>query len=319
MFYKERQAVCGQPEYDRTFWNYIKGRDYTETALGLGMSTENLSYALPNYADNALEKAIAEKSIFRNIATVHHADGSTPRIIVAESNDIAKFIPEMGSINTKAAAKDFTNISVGRYKLATLLKLSNEFARDAAFDLEHYLIRRLGKAYARAEDAAFVNGTGSEEPTGILDDTNGADIGVTAAEITFDDVIRLFFSVAPEFRKSAVWMMNDETALALRLLKDADGNHLWNQANDTIMGKKVIICNDMPSADSGKKPVAFGDFSYYWIVKRGPITLRRLIELYYLTSQTGYLSYEFLDGKLIRRDAVKVLAIGNAADSAVTE
>ena len=319
MLYSEKKAEFGQPEYDRTFWNYMNGHDYCENSLFSGKCRETGSYAFPSYADSSLEKAITENSIFRNISTIHCTDGSTPTIFVAESDDVVKFIPEGGAINTKSTAQDFVRIPVGRYKLATLLKLSNEFARDAAFDLEHYLIRRLGKAYARAEDAAFVNGTGSEEPTGILDDTNGADIGVTTAEITFDDVIRLFFSVAPEFRKSAVWMMNDETALALRLLKDADGNHLWNQADDTILGKKVIICNDMPSAGSGKKPVAFGDFSYYWIVKRGPITLRRLIELYYLTSQTGYLSYEFLDGKLIRRDAVKVLAIGNAADSAVTE
>ena len=40
--------------------------------------------------------------------------------------------------------------------------------------------------------------------------------------------------------------MNDKTALALRKLKDGDGNYLWNQANDTILGRQVIISEYMP-------------------------------------------------------------------------
>lgn len=33
--------------------------------------------------------------------------------------------------------------------------------------------------------------------------------------------------------------MNDKTALVLRTLKDKDGNYLWNQADNTILGKEV--------------------------------------------------------------------------------
>ena len=103
--------------------------------------------------------------------------------------------------------------------------------------------------------------------------------------------------------------MNDNTALALRNLKDSDGSYIWNHANDTILGKPVIICNDMPDADDSEKPIAFGDFSFYWIIKRSPVYVRRLNELFALNNQIGYLGYEFLDGKLIRSDAVKVLKI----------
>ena len=43
-----------------------------------------------------------------------------------------------------------------------------------------------------------------------------------------------------------MWLMNDKTALALRKLKDGDVNYLWNQANDTILGRQVIISEYMP-------------------------------------------------------------------------
>ena len=146
-------------------------------------------------------------------------------------------------------------------------------------------------------------------PTGILDATNGADVGITTAEITYDNVISLYFSVKPEYRKNAVWMMNDETALALRTLKDSAGNYLWRDSDDSILSKKVIISEYMPNAELGSKPIAFGDFSYYWVIGRSPVSVRTLSEKFALNDQIGYLAFEFLDGKLIRPDAIKVLQI----------
>ena len=123
------------------------------------------------------------------------------------------------------------------------------------------------------------------------------------------NLIKTIISVKPEYRKNAVWMMNDTTAIALRKLKDADGNYLWNQANDTILGKTVVISNDMPDADSGKKPILFGDLSYYWIIDRSPVSMKVLQELFAAKNQVGYLCNEYLDARLIRSEAVKVIAI----------
>ena len=125
-------------------------------------------------------------------------------------------------------------------------------------------------------------------------------------------MINQYFSVKPEYRKNGVWLMNDETALALKKLKDDAGNYLWRGSDDTIMGKPVMISEYMPSADPGFKPILFGDFRYYWIVKRSPVTVRTLKELFALKGQIGYLAFEFIDGRLIRREAVKALQITSA-------
>jgi len=105
--------------------------------------------------------------------------------------------------------------------------------------------------------------------------------------------------------------MNDKTALALRKLKDNDSNYLWNQANDTILGKQVIISEYMPDIEAGTKPIAFDDFSYYWIVGRKPVTVRTLLEKFVLYDQIGYLAFEFLDGKLVRNEAIKVIQMAD--------
>ncbi len=96
--------------------------------------------------------------------------------------------------------------------------------------------------------------------------------------MTYDDVISLYFSVDKEYRRNGIWLMNDKTALVLRKLKDNDGNYLWNQANDTILGKQVIISEYMPDIETGTKPIAF----------------------------------EFLDGKLVRNEAIKVIQMADA-------
>ena len=190
--------------------------------------------------------------------------------------------------------------------------MDEDFVNDVGFDIEKYLTQKLGKSFGKAEDNAFINGTGADEPTGILHHTDGAKTALTVETLTYDDVISLYFSVDKEYRKNGIWLMNDKTALALRKLKDNDGNYLWNQANDTILGKQVIILEYMPDIETGTKPIAFGDFSYYWIVGRKPVTVRTLLEKFVLYDQIGYLAFEFLDGKLVRNEAIKVIQMADA-------
>lgn len=126
------------------------------------------------------------------------------------------------------------------------------------------------------------------------------------------EIIKLYLSVDKKYRKHGTWLMNDETALALRTLKDSAGNYLWKESDETIFSKPVQIVDSMPSIGKGQKVIAFGDFSNYWLVQRFPLTIRTLKEKFAMRGQVGYLGCEYLDGKLIRKDAVKVLQM--AAD-----
>ncbi len=295
-------------EYDRHFWNAMKGSGATDT-LSVGTDPVSGGYYLPANAEDKYSAAIRAESIFRNLATVVHAYTPGNRIFASDCADVATWVPEGGSIPLIDAINDFTRYPVDRHKLAIFVKLDNAFIHDATFDIEDYLMKRFAHNFAKAEDAAFVNGTGENAPTGILDSEHGATVGVTTSSISFDDVLQQFFALDPEYRKHAVWMMNDETALKLRRLTDSVLNPLWNHANDTILGKPVVISNDLPSEASGNIPLLFGDFRYYWIVCRSPVSVRTLKEKFVTLDQAGYLATEFMDGKLIRREAVQALQI----------
>lgn len=311
MNYAENRIYTGQPEYDKQFWNSMKGIPYAEDRLEMGRSSATGTYSLPVSADNKYEAEINKVSVFRKLASVFTRYNGAVDIITANSDDIAEFVPESESIEIRNVLNDFDTVRVTATKLATLLRLPSEFVADAAFNLEGYLIKRLARNFARAEDKGFITGTGTDEPLGILDDTAGAETAATVDAITYDDVLSLYFSVKAEYRTNAVWLMNDKTALALRKLKDSAGNYLWNNTDNTILGKPVMISEYMPDAEEGTKPIAFGDFSYYWIVKRTPVSVKMLQELFALRHQIGYLAFEFIDGKLIRTDAVKVIKIAS--------
>jgi HK97 family phage major capsid protein len=287
----------------------MRGYDGSYAELSKGRNVETGTYSMPNSTNNKYMTALEKESLFRNIGTTIKAYDFGYRIFAKDSNDLAQWIPEGESIPIYDGIDDFTINTVDSWKLAAFVKMDEAFIRDAGFDIENYLINRFAKNFGRAEDNAFINGTGIQMPTGILNAINGADVGITTAEITYDNVIGLYFSVKPEYRRNAVWLMNDETALALRTLKDSTGNYLWRDSDDTILGKRVIISEYMPNAESDSKPIAFGDFSYYWVIGRSPASVKTLSEKFALHDQIGYLAFEFLDGKLIRHEAVKVIQI----------
>ena len=180
---------------------------------------------------------------------------------------------------------------------------------DTAFPLENYLLGAFARRFGRAEEAAFLNGSGVDRPSGLLGAT-GAGVGVTAASataITYDEVVKLYFSLKAEHRASAIFLMHDDTAMALRTLKDTAGNLLWNAERDTIFGKPVVTSPSMPLAAAEKKAIVFGDLSHYWVIERQPLSIKRLNERYSEQNEIGFMAFERLDGKLILPEAVKVL------------
>ena len=300
-------GYINQHEYEPRFWNMARCRSGQDDRLSTGYNTANGTYTLPAAFGKKLEQALSRESLFRVMATVICAYGNDYTLYAKDTDDLAQFVEEGGLIPVYDGIDDFTVSKIGGHKLAVFVKLDEDFVNDAGFSMEDYLTDRLGRNFGRAEDKGFITGSGLHEPTGILHADEGAEVGVTTGNLAYDDVIGLYFSVKPEYRRNGVWLMNDRTALALRTLKDADGNYLWDSSNDSILGKPVRISEFMPDATSGNKPIAFGDFSYYWVVLRAPFSLRTLTEKFVLNDQIGYLALEYLDGKLVRRDAVKVL------------
>lgn len=290
--------------YNRAFWNSMRGKAVASNDLNEGSDGYG-SFILPDDFQAKFCTALSKENIFRRLATSIQMSSPEGMIQAVASTGSASWTPKSTAL--PESADTFTQFPVTSFKLASLIRLKETFINDMNFDLEKYLLNEFTRRFGRSEEDAFINGDGTDRPIGIL---NSGELGVTttsASAITFDEVIKLYFSLKPEHREKAVFLMHDETALMIRTLKDTAGNYLWNATNDTIFGKPVITSFNMPTVGAGAKPIAFGDLSYYWILERQRLTFKRLRELYILAGQIGFSAFERLDGKLIRPEAIKTL------------
>ncbi len=93
--------------------------------------------------------------------------------------------------------------------------------------------------------------------------------------------------------------MNRKTQAALRKIKDADGNYMWQPpatpgSRAMLMGFPVVEAEDMPDIESASTPIAFGDFGRGYLVVdrtgvrvlRDPYSAKPYV-LFYTTKRVG--------------------------------
>ena len=301
-------------EYKASFWKAMRNKlSYdVQNALEVGTDSEG-GYLVPDEFERTLIEALEEENIFRGLANVITTSSGDRKIPVVASKGTASWVDEEGEIPESDDA--FNQVSIGAYKLATLIKVSEELLNDSVFNLQSYIAKEFGRRIGAKEEEAFFTGDGAGKPTGIFNTLNGAQLGVTTASataITADEIMDLFYSLKSPYRKKAIFVMNDATVKAIRKLKDGSGQYLWQPSitagtPDTILNRPVKTSAYVPTIEAAAKTIAFGDFGYYWIADRQGRSFKRLNELYAVTGQVGFMATQRVDGKLILAESIKVL------------
>jgi HK97 family phage major capsid protein len=310
----EEKKGRGSNEYKQAFWKAMRNKNSydVQNALEIGTDSEG-GYLVPDEFERTLIESLQEENIFRSIAKVITTSTGDRKIPVVASKGTASWVDEEGPISESDDA--FTQVSIGAYKLATMIKVSEELLNDSVFNLENYIAKEFARRIGAKEEEAFFTGDGSGKPTGIFNSTGGADLGITtstATSIKLDEVIDLFYSLKSPYRKKAIFIMNDSTVKAIRKLKDGNGQYLWQPSAtagqpDTILNRPVKTSSYVPTIEAEAKTIAFGDFGYYWVADRQGRSFQRLNELYAATGQVGFKASQRVDGKLILSEAIKVL------------
>ena len=302
-------------EYARSFWALMRNKSVSHevyNALKIGQDDHG-GFLAPDEFQRTLLDALQEQNIFRQLAHVITTSSGDRKIPVVASKGTAAWIDEEAAY--PESDDTFGLVSIGAYKLATMIKVSEELLNDGVFDISAYIATEFARRIGAAEEEAFFTGNGTGKPTGILYATGGAELGVTTAgatAITMDEVMDLFYALRSPYRRNANFLMNDATVKALRKLKNASGDYIWQPsvtagAPDTILNRPVYTSAFMPTIAGGAKSILFGDLGYYWVADREGRSFKRLNELYAPTGQVGFLASERVDGKLILPEAVKVL------------
>ncbi len=302
-------------DYRKNFWSAMRSKvpmPNVTNALQIGTDSEG-GYLVPDEYERTLVEALEEENIFRQMAKVIKTSSGDRKIPVVASKGTASWIDEEGAY--PESDDSFGQVSIGAYKLGTMIKVSEELLNDSVFDLQSYISREFARRIGAKEEEAFFTGDGKGKPLGVLAAMGGAETGVTAASataVTADELMDLYYSLKSPYRKKSVWVLNDSTIKAIRKLKDNNGQYLWQPsltagAPDMILGRPIKTSAYMPAIAAGAKTIAFGDFSYYWIADRQGRSFKRLNELFAATGQVGFLASQRVDGKMILAEAVKVL------------
>jgi HK97 family phage major capsid protein len=333
----EGEARQNAPEYKEVFYKQLRnGASSLDTeersilmAGRVDLSPEERAqtsttgssggYTVPVTLMNEIDKAMAlwgpmwDASIVRELTTT-----SGNRLEFPTVDDTAK----TGRIKAQNDAVDddgnddvvFGQKLLDSYVYDTgMVRVPMELLQDSIFNIEALMADLFGERLGRLANSVLTTGTGSSQPNGIVTASAAGKTAASATAITADEILDLFHSVDPAYRASpkSRWMFNDTTLLAIRKLKDGDGNYLWQMGDvrtaepDTIWGKPYSINQAMATAATGTKPIIFGDMSRYIVRKVGGFQVLTLRERYAEYFQIGMVGFKRFDGELLNTAAVK--------------
>lgn len=214
----------------------------------------------------------------------------------------------------------FANVRWAAYEFSSdLVKVPVRLLEDAPGDFASQLGAMLGERLGRATNRKFTSGTGASQPKGVV---TAATLGKTAASATAiisNELIQLQHALDPAYRNGASWMMHDNIVLAIRLLKDSNGQYMWQPGlqegtPDRLLTRPVTINQHMDSAvAASNKTVLFGQFTKYKVRRVRQVVILRLNERFAETRQVGFIGFVRADGNLLDAGTAPIVYLQQAS------
>ncbi len=285
-------------------------------------------YAVPQEIDALIASELKNISPIRQLAQVVQVGSAGYRKLVATGGIASGWVGETDA-RPETDTPVFAEVAPPSGELYANPAASQAMLDDAAFDLEGWLAGEIAMEFAQAEGAAFVSGTGSDQPLGFLSSPvattgdpsrtfgtlqyigsgNASGFG-TSPELTLIDLVH---TLKAGHRQGASWVMNSATLAQVRKLKTSDGAFLWQPGMvdgqpDRLLGYPVVEAEDMPDIAADAFPIAFGNFKAGYLIAersatsilRDPFTNKPFVH-FYATKRVG--------GQVLDSAAIKLLKI----------
>jgi HK97 family phage major capsid protein len=321
-------------EHKTAFETYMRRGEATglrqleEKALSAGSAADG-GYLVPEEIEAGVMRALREGSPIRAIAGNRQVSSSSYKKPFAITGAATGWVAETGT-RSQTTTPTLYELAFPTMELYAMPAATPTLLDDAAVNIDEWVAEEVRVAFADQENAAFVNGDGTDKPKGFLAYTKVADsswawekigylkTGVSGgfAATPADILIDLIYALKAGYRANAQWVMNRSTQGEIRKIKDGDGNYIWRPGDQagqspTLMGYPVTETEDMPSIDADSYAVAFGDFGRGYLVVdrlgirilRDPFSAKPYV-LFYTTKRVGGGVQDF--------NAIKLLKFGTA-------
>lgn len=327
-----RPAIGGAPARSEEVKGFVdgylrRGRENEIKSINASNPADG-GFAIPRVIDEIIARELTEISPIRALAQVVQTGTSGYRKLVTTSGVASGWVSETAP-RPETDTPSFVEIAPPAGDLYANPAASQTMLNDVAFDLEGWLANEIAIEFALSEGTAFVNGTGSNQPRGFLqENTSTAEDGVRSfgtlqyigsGDATGFDaapdakLIDLIHSLKSGHRQGASFVMNSATLATVRKLKTADGAFLWQPGlvegqPDRLLGYPVVEAEDMPDVAAGEFPIAFGNFRHGYLIAehaatrvlRDPFSNKPFVH-FYATKRVG--------GQVLDSNAIKLLKI----------
>ena len=321
----ERGGFVVDNEHKTAFSGYLrKGVEQSLQAFeSKAMSTQSEAdggYSVPAQLADFMIHTIFDTSPIRQVANVVNIGNDAFEVLVSAADTEASWVTE-AQVRNETMTPTLNKIRIPVQEMSAAPRASQRLLDDSSFNVEEYLAGEIADKFARLENAAFVNGTGVNQPRGYLTYPNGTAWGQIeqvktgvnggwSASAPADSLLDLMARLKSSYLNESVWLMNRTLLADIRKFRDTTGQYIWQPglgaAPTSLLGYPVYLAEDMPSKATGNLSVAFGNFKRgYMVVDRVGIRLLRdpysakPFVIFYTTKRTG--------GDVVNFEAIKLL------------
>jgi HK97 family phage major capsid protein len=310
-------------EYSKAFLAHMRRGD-VQASLNKGTASEG-GYLTPVEWDRTITDRLVKVSPMRAICRVQSISTSGFSKLFNNRGTASGWVGETDA-RPATATSTFGTLTYATGEIYANPAATQQLLDDAEVDVEAWLADEVQTEFAYQEGLAFVSGNGTNKPKGVLTFITGGANAAThpwgailtvnsgaAAAVTSDGIVNLIYALPSEYTAAARFVMNRDTQNKVRLLKDGQGNYLWQpsyQAGQpaTLNQYPITEMAGMPDVAAGAKPMLFGDFVMGYLivdrigvrVLRDPFTNKPYIN-FYTTKRVG--------GGLLNPDTLKALNI----------
>jgi len=305
-------------------------RQYLRTGESRGLSEGTNSaggFTAPADLARDLLTIVIEQSDVRKYSTTVETSLASIPFPRKNAGPSASWVAEGGTVSSSQSA--YSNVSVAINKLAFFTQISQELLQDSLFDMEAQILNDIAIECSRAEEAAFIAGSGTNQPVGLI---TVASNGVSATKsgtngsFTADNLIALMYSLKAPYIETGRFFINRQTFSAIVKMKTSGGNYVFSPLGfgvlggqgfaPTILNRPFSLTPDMPVSVLGggtgtPYSVLYTDPKVsYRIVQKPTSQLLSIVRDPYTAANTGNMTFWAswrVGGGVVMPEAVAVL------------
>lgn len=295
------ENVYSTNEYKNAWLKNLQGKDLNNEEVQMINAVNGASVIPTETLNKIIEKLEQTSALYSKITTLNIP--SNVSIPVENAKADASWVA-MATASTDSD-DSFGAVNLAAYKLIKTIEITADVKAMAISAFENFIVNALYKKISKAIENAILNGTGTNQPTGLL---KAGEIATTTtytkAGMTYKDLMKIMGQLGTSYLPGACFIMpkalffNDVLGMTTTggdrvVVADAQSPAKYN-----VLGYPVII-SDYCTTDT----IIFGDLSYYYFNWVQDVAVESDRSVGFRAGTTVYRAMALCDGKKALADA----------------